>query len=675
MRRDGSNILITLDEWLAAGLSYNMYEHDRRRGYLRTANRGCNGHEVEIIWQSIVKESRKAAIVGRWGNPESVCGSSQLAESVAPDAAAQEFYGSYLLPDGRHLPAERIAEYTANVEVLKAIEMAIKSRGSSRRALGNSSRRLLAELTDAANRLDRTAFPHSLPTAERRMRDVLKRYHEEGYMAFVHKNFTNKHAAKVDDGVKESVVTELLSDARNFDNEQVSLLYNLFAKKMGWKPISASAVGVWRNKLYLVSYAGRRGETAFRNRHAMQVKRASPSRPLYFWTADGWDVELLYQHSGTDRNGHSVTTYHNRLTVVVVLDPCEKYPVGYAIGDHETPELIRDAFRDAANHTAALFGQRHRAHQLQTDHYAAKALAPLYSLMAGKYTPARVRNAKAKVVEPYFLRLNKKYCQLMPNWSGFGLTSQKDSQPNVDYINAHRHDFPDRAGVARQIALIMEAERAAKREGYLARWRGTPEADRLPLRSEDYLYFFGADTGRKNLLQGGGVQPTIEGVRRDYDCFDLRFREHYGVQWTVRYDPDDLSEALAVNDDGTLRFLLREKHVQPMALHERKDGDGAALSEVMQYNKMLEAAITERRAASGEAVQRLVEDNPQLSDTLTKLLLVDSRGQHKDRRNAPRGRKRVEAITAEELEAVPALLPTGRTCVEVEAEESIYNLM
>jgi hypothetical protein len=675
MRREGNDILITLGEWLEAGLSFALYKSDKKRGYLRTACRGGNGREVEIVWQSVVKEHRRQAIIGRHGRPDAVCSVTQFADSVTPDAAAREFYHGYLLPDGRHLPAERIAEYVANVEVLKAIETGVKERVGYRRSLGSRHRKALAELVDAANRLDRCAFPHTLPTTERRMRELIRRYREDGYIAFVHKNFTNRHAAKVDSEVKESVITELLGDARNLDNAQVSSLYNQVAVKMGWKPISPSAVGVWRNKLYLLSYAGRRGEVALRNRFTMQVKRSAPSRPLYYWTADGWDVELLYQRSGVNRDGHSVTTYHNRLTVVVVLDPCEKYPVGYAVGDHETPELIRDAFRDAANHTAALFGARHRAHQLQTDHYADKALAPLYSLMAGKHTPARVRNAKAKVVEPYFLHLNKSYCQLMPNWSGFGVTSQKDSQPNVDYLNRHRHQLPDRDGLLRQIGLIMEAERSAKRAAYLSRWRDTPEADRLLLRSEDYLYFFGADTGRKNLLQGSGLQPTIGGVRRDYDCFDLRFREHYGVQWTVKYDPGDLSEALAVNDDGTLRFLLREKHVQPMALRERREGDGAALSAVSRYNEMLGAAITERRAATSASVHQLVEDNPQLDDTLAKLVLVDSRGQHKDERNAPRRRRRLEEVSAQALEAAPVLVSTGLPRAEESAAESIYDLM
>ena len=63
------------------------------------------------------------------------------------------------------------------------------------------------------------------------------------------------------------------------------------------------------------------------------------------------------------------TTYTNRKTMVVVLDACEKYPVGYAIGDHESPALIREALRNAVQHTKELFGERYKPLQLQSDNY------------------------------------------------------------------------------------------------------------------------------------------------------------------------------------------------------------------------------------------------------------------------------------------------------------------
>jgi len=59
-------------------------------------------------------------------------------------------------------------------------------------------------------------------------------------------------------------------------------------------------------------------------------------------------------------------------TSAVVLDACLKYPIGYAIGTHETPQLTQAALRNAAKHTKELFGNMYRAHQIQSDRYAIK---------------------------------------------------------------------------------------------------------------------------------------------------------------------------------------------------------------------------------------------------------------------------------------------------------------
>jgi hypothetical protein len=41
------------------------------------------------------------------------------------------------------------------------------------------------------------------------------------------------------------------------------------------------------------------------------------------------------------------------------MDPVVNYPVGCAVGTHETPELIRKALQNAVNHTNELFGKRY----------------------------------------------------------------------------------------------------------------------------------------------------------------------------------------------------------------------------------------------------------------------------------------------------------------------------
>src|SRR5690606_34361163 len=113
---------------------------------------------------------------------------------------------------------------------------------------------------------------------------------------------------------------------------QIASFYNMAASiTPGWEVITAGAVANLRKELDLYVFAGQHGTTELTHRKHMQNKRSKPSASMLFWSMDGWDAELLYQKTAIDSKGNSVTTYHNRLTVVMILDPFNNYIVGYAI--------------------------------------------------------------------------------------------------------------------------------------------------------------------------------------------------------------------------------------------------------------------------------------------------------------------------------------------------------
>lgn len=649
------------------------YKNLRTRSKMNVLRRGCYETPALIAVDSLPTKYRNE-VYTKYPDYHAQAQAKPFIDSVIPDGNAVTFFSELTLPDGRHLPVEKQSEYSNNAAILNTFREMLEKANSQRKRQGARKLPRAKFWKDAAAALPRVAdrWPHSLPENDRRLQERFSVYLRCGYESFVSKKYLNSNAAKVDDEIKQSVLTELLSDPRNVDNAQIMSMYNQLAETLNWKKITSSTIANWRDKNELVSYAGRRGENAFKNAKTMQVKRSRPTMPLLFWTMDGWDAELLYQRTGVDKNGRSTTTYHHRLTVVVVLDPCLNYPVGYAIGDHECPELIKEALRNATNHTAELFGKRYRTNQLQCDNYAIKAMTPIYTVMSDKLTPARVGNAKSKVIEPYFHRINKTYCQMFTNWSGFGITSNKDSQPNTDYINKHRHSFPDEEGCREQIARIMELERQKKVERYMKMFESLPEEKKLALTDQQYLLDFGADTGKKNALEGSGLHPTIGGIKRSYDCFDPTFRNYAHIRWTVKYDPQDLTRILAVNDDCTLQFILQDKYVQPMALAERKDGDMKALQDVFDYNKLLESHVIEQRAISGKATRELFEAHPELNDTLAKMVLIDSRGQHKDERNNQRRRLTATKIDIKAIEC-KIVEETTKQDPEIE-EEDLYKL-
>ena len=644
-----------------------------RKGQVKQVVKGGNGRQAWYAVDSFALKWR-TEVYKRYPDAKEQAESREFMDTVEPDGAAFDFFQSYTLSDGRHLPEDKVLEYASNAAIMNAFRRCWDAHVSKRQRSGKRTTLAKEFWACAAAALPRLAdrFPHSLPGSPRRLSMKCAEYVREGYACFISGKFLNGNAGKVLTDEQVGYLATLISNPNNVQDTVVAKAYNAKARLLGWKEITVAAVGVWREKLQLEAAAGRLGVANFRNHKTMQVKRSRPTAPFLMCSLDGWTVELLYQKTRTDKKGHNVTTYTNRLTIVVVLDPCVDYPMGYAVGDHECPELIKAALRNAAVHSRELTGQMLRYNQVQSDRYAISCMKDLYAVLGDKVIPAQAHNAKAKPVEPYFNHLNTTYCQLCANWGGYGVTTNPKRQPNSEALNRRRHSFPDEAGVRAQIDEMMRLERKQKIGKLMEKLANLKPEHTLPMSREMYLLNFGAETGFKNVLEGCGLRPTILGVKRDYDCFDLTFRDHASERWTVRYDPDDLHDVLAVSEDGTHRYMLEEKYVQPMALADRKPGDAEQLQRVRDYNVALEAETGRRLAHHYEGAKRTIErtrelpiyGTPALGACLEdKLMLTDSRGQHKDNRS----RKRLAAADIEALEVETVEIPVTRQGDAVEA--------
>ncbi len=640
---------VTYEELTNGIVTECNYRNLTNRKKITVVRRACYGTTALIDFESLPTNIREAYI-RMYGNPNEHIKKSTLKDYIEIDPKAEQYFANYKLADGRHLTIETQKEYCTNAKFLRAIHLAMNDQKASIKALGNGlNKRNLWQERAVAVELMRNEHKHTLPSCERRLKEKVQEFNKQGYECLVSKKYLNKNSVKVEDAQQEALLRRLMSDHRNLDNEQIKKLYGSVAVSMDWKEITASTVANYREKWNLFIIAGSKGEQTFNNTKAMLVKRSAPTYPLYYWTMDGWDVELLYQGTGDNDKGYNVTTYHNRLTAVIVLDPSVKYIAGYAIGRQESPGLIKQALRNAVKHTGELFGAYHKPLQLQSDNYQKKALASLYEAVTKHYTPARVKNAKAKVIEPFFKYLNKNYCQMQPNWSGFGVTTSKNRQPNGEYLSKIKHSFPDQAGCAAQIVAMIEADRALKVEGFKALYAEMPQEDKLLMGKEEFLYALGETTGYTNRISAMGLVPTIEGVKKEYDSYDRRFRELAFTDWTVMYDPSDTTEVLATSADGTQRFLLTEKYVQPMALREREEGDALELKKLNDYNKVVKTEIIVKMMQDADNVEQLFNENPALNDTLTKFMITDSRGQHKDNKSAARLNKEAKKVVAKQL--------------------------
>lgn len=653
-----NNIRCVTVEDLEGVISYNTFKSLVQRGRVERVRRGC--YDTPALYNAdSFPQKYKVKIYRRFPDLAAQEEARPMLDKVVLDQAAVEFFEKHQVNEsiGKGLSDEKRAEYVNNASILNAFRDMLENSDGRHVRTSHSKIGRGEFWKRAAKALPRIAdrWPNSLPQNARRLQEKYNLYIREGYASLISKKFNNSNSAKVNDEYKESVLAALIADGRNLDNAQIARVYNTVAGSMNpqWKKITASAVAARRKKYELVTEAPRRGAGEFRNTMSMQVARRRPSAAMLFWTVDGWLGEIYYQKS-TERG----TTYANRLTMVVVLDTSCDYPVGYAVGEQENSALIAEALRNAVEHTAELFGRRYRACQIQSDRYAIKRMTPVYEAVGDKVTPARAHNAKAKVIEPYFKYLNKTYAQYFGSFSGFGVTSRKEGQPSAEWLNANRHNFPDEQELRGILANIIATERRIKHGRYMELWEATPQERRLPMSDESWLLTFGRSTGYRNVLEGSGLRPTIGGRKMQYDCFDPAFRRHASVRWEVRYDPDDLTRALAVSEDGSLRFMLEEKYVQPMALAERTEGDAEQLKRVMDFNRALEDDIEEQLERMHRNNEALFSHNSQLDNTLGKHLLIDSRGQHKDRYNQRRLKSgTVDTEAEEEEEIIPVAVP------------------
>ncbi|MEB3380303.1 hypothetical protein [Flavobacterium psychrophilum] len=623
--------------------------------------RASLGNDALVLFASLSQDWKDSLTV-TFGHPQQEIKKGYFADRYFSDGIAKDFYLKHEYgEDNKKLRLEYVELYTYNASVLNTVLTVKMNRKEYIKSLGVTS----IDIWDSLSR-DVNAFrdvPHNLPVNRDALRRKVTQYQREGYVSIISGKHTTKNAIKVSTKEQLALLEKLLRQHQNLNNEQVADLYNIVAKAMidtVWKTIDATTVANHRKKLGLYVYGGQQGETAFMHNKMMQVKRTAPSVPMVYWTLDGNVTELLYQQKTTNKKGHSVTTYHNRLTTVMVLDPFNKYIIGYAIGTDETPQLIKEALRNAVNHSAELFGERYKPMQLQSDRYQIKNLTPTYEAMSKFLVPAKAHNSKSKIIEPFFDKFNEKHFQakLAPNWSGHNVNAKKENQPNSDWLNKIRHQFPDEAGCRLQIINAIENDRAEKINAYKTNWLRLPEADRLPLATMDYLRWFGEHTGYTNRLQGQGVTPTILGESRFYDTFDLNFRKYAHLDWLIRYDPQDLTQVLVTNakskdgrlqeEIGTHQFLLTDKYIQPMALYDRKEGDSEQLHKIFDYNKSLVNHVIQQNVETDGLLEDLRQRNPQL-ELLSKLMISDSNGQHKQQKQA------TKKISAPKKEKVPVL--------------------
>jgi hypothetical protein len=631
MQRYNNIICISYSELVNGGIiTDTSYRYHSQKGNLEVIRKGRNGREALVNYDSM-PERYKEKIRRQFGNNiREVATKNGLKDFLEWDVQAEDFFDTYEYENGTKIKPDKRQQYTAIASALNAVTGVMNACKQKRRSMSGTglSPKFWDEIVEALKAYQ-AEWGYSLPYSERGLRRKLQEYKAQGYAAIISGKDNNQNAFKTKEMEQQSTLRQILRHPNNLDNEQSAYMYNAIAKERGWKGITAATVAARREEWGLTTAIGRHGEKWFGNNLAAQVKRRGPAYPMLYWTFDGWDVELFYQKTTIDKKGNSVTTYHNRLNLVLVLDAFNNYPMGIAIGEEETSKLIHQALRNAMQHTQQLFGNYTRPIQVQSDRFGVKANTSFLESVSKYYTPAAPGNAKSKIIERYFNYLNKTYFQTCINWSGHNITSRKENQPNSEFKNKHKHLFPDLQGCVKQVLDALAADRKQKISAVQEQWKGLDTYYKLEWNYEQYLYHCGQTSGNTNRMQPDGITLIVNKQEFNYDSFDIDFRRYSHLDWVLKYDTADMRTVLAHSIDGTRRFLLDEKYVQPMALAERKEGDSEQLQKIFNYNEQLKESIYAEIEADTRVVEGILSSDERINDALHKFLITDSKGQHK----------------------------------------------
>lgn len=665
MRLIDGKLYLEFQEMVECGVSENYLKKAKSTGTKCWVfmNDPADNRRVLIDFEAL-KDEYKAKVSTRFGNPYDLTARKPILDQVINRTEAHDYFLSYRYNGSKCLPIDVVSKYTRMDAWLTFLGK--MTLGDIKRGFGLTVPEFYShagELIGIEKRRGEDKsytgvfmLPGDFPTSYQRLKNRADLYKKQSFQDLIHPLYGNKNASKVgrlEGGFcpeiaekQMAVIRTVAGKHNNFDAAQVAQYANAVFQQNGWSTLSRSRIYqvMQENMIHLTP--GRRGKRVYQNEMAMQIKRSAPKFPMYYWTLDGWTVELLYKDE---------TGYNNRLVAVIVQDPFNKYIVGYAIGDRENTELIKKANRNALTHVAELFGDMYKPLQVQSDHYGIKQMTPFYQAIAHTaYTPAAVGNAKSKIIEPYFKDLNKRRCQPQPNWSGFNITSSKKNQVNTEFLNLIKNSFPDREGCIAQIEAIIAKERAERVDEYVAAWQTVPEDKKVLLMQEEWMRIFGQQFERTSSITGQGVIKTIDGVQYTYDSFDPVFRANRHLNWNIFADPHDHSKVLAESEDGKLRFILEEKLAIPMDITSQTEEHHAYRGKVSKFNKEQEERIMNRYAQDAEIIEDIFSKAPlTLSDAAEaaqKLMFTTKAGQQKEGIQDAKGLKKAQKLAEKQKE-------------------------
>ena len=227
---DGTTVL-TVNDWLAAGLTKNQFEHDSKQGYLNIFRRGINGNTL-FDAKSIKRPDRRTAIESTHGKLEEVKPTNL--ETPKIDQKARTYFIDFTKPDGSPLEPETIKSYTNKASLFETLKNGLHEQRMEMARIGGGKRVKMGEFYEMALEWYQEwqgDFPCSKITNVRSFERAFKAYLKDGYESIAHGLIGSDNTRKVSAAMENL----LLSLWRTNDKPFVHRVYELYCEFVAGK--------------------------------------------------------------------------------------------------------------------------------------------------------------------------------------------------------------------------------------------------------------------------------------------------------------------------------------------------------------------------------------------------------------------------------------------------------
>jgi len=685
-------LLLSYNEVIPAIIKEGTFKWLKSQGKIQTTHRGCNGHPVEILYDSLPQQykdklpSRDQLI--------KQCQAGQTEKEVTETAQStlnliklheskfinRQDFQYYKFKCG--LKTERAHDLMIVVAWLRLL--AQYRTPSDCRAIGFSTKQALRQaVVDILKGLSIPLYKFRISNAQtlqRRELEWCKLRGEEALAAQLHAGTGNDNSRRIgriyeDDPENQIMLPGAKIDLREFhagtlmylfmnpgsgnifDYEEIYARYCILCAEKSEKPRSLSAIKNFLGRDDVLQYTNweRKGYPTI-DKLLPQITRKRPEYSLTKGGVDGFQVDFY-----TDIDSKSRVM----LTIVAFFDLSTEAITGYEVAINESGEAVRNAYR---NHLRR-WGKAYQ--EIESDRGSSiigKDSAWLinrfsqYKSQAGPSDPrGKAPNPKRRFAERLILELNR-LTQSIPGWKGTNITSQRHhaGKPNPDYSTGAQASLEQGIMCINKLIALYNNELLEKygNKSRMQVFQETMNPEAMAVSPEMLAYTFNKSTVttvRNSLI-------TITVNRKDHtypfpENLDLTSRLPKGRKVRVYFDETDLStiDVFGFTDpnntstDYHLATLGKVVRVQG-AKAEQKHEDLAELGRQTRVRNQYQEKI-ERKMLEVEAGRYELDINSFLPIADLRKLVEGARARYKNSIVQPFDKRHELVLTTEEARA------------------------